>query len=65
MRKRLTRIGNSWGVILSREVLELLEIEEEIEMQVVGNLLIVSSPEMDSEQIEAALAYLIAASDAD
>ena len=60
MRKKLTRIGNSWGLVLPKEVLELLGLAPggEVELQVVGNTLIVTGPEVDPEEIEAALAYL-------
>jgi antitoxin component of MazEF toxin-antitoxin module len=60
MRRKLTRIGNSWGLILSREILELLGIEEgaEVDVELVGNTLVVSAPEADRDDLEAGLAYL-------
>jgi antitoxin component of MazEF toxin-antitoxin module len=60
MRKKLTRIGNSWGLILSREVLELLGVDEgtEVDVELVGNTLVVSAPEANREDLEAGLAYL-------
>ncbi|MDP9343826.1 MAG: AbrB/MazE/SpoVT family DNA-binding domain-containing protein [Actinomycetota bacterium] len=60
MRRRLTRIGNSWGLILPREVLELLGIEgnSDVEIELAGNTLLVTPPGSSREEIEAALAYL-------
>jgi antitoxin component of MazEF toxin-antitoxin module len=59
MRKRLTRVGNSWGVILPKEVLDLLEIDDEVDIQVVGNTMMIAPPDLDSTDIEVSLAYLI------
>lgn len=60
MRRKLTKIGNSWGLILSREVLDLLGVGEgpEVDVELVGNTLVVSAPEADREDLEAGLAYL-------
>lgn len=60
MRRKLTKIGNSWGLILSREVLELLGVVEgaEINVEIVGNTLVVSAPGADREDLESGLAYL-------
>lgn len=60
VRRKLTKIGNSWGIILSREVLDLLGIGEgtEVEVEVVGNTLVVSAPDANREDLEAGLAYL-------
>lgn len=58
MRKRLTRIGNSWGLILPKEVLDLLDIDDEVELQVVGNTIMLAAPDVDATEIEASLAYL-------
>jgi len=60
MRKRLTRIGNSWGLILPREVLELLGVQgdSEVEVELAGNTLLVTAPDHAREDIEAGLAYL-------
>lgn len=59
MKRRLTKIGNSWGLILPKEVLDLLEIEPpEVEVQLVGNNLVVSPPDISSEEVEASLAYI-------
>lgn len=60
MRRKLTKIGNSWGLILSREVLEMLGIDDatEVEVELVGNTLVVSAPEANREDLEAGLAYL-------
>lgn len=60
MRKKLTKIGNSWGVIIPREVLELLGIGEgsDVEIELAGNTLLVTSPEADRADLEAGLAYL-------
>jgi antitoxin component of MazEF toxin-antitoxin module len=60
MRRRLTKIGNSWGLILPREVLELLGVDHdsEVEVELAGNTLLVTAPELAREEIEAGLAYL-------
>jgi antitoxin component of MazEF toxin-antitoxin module len=58
MKKRLTRIGNSWGVILPKEVLDLLDIEDEVEMEIVGNTVMLAPPDIDPVEIEASLAYV-------
>lgn len=59
MKRRLTKIGNSWGLILPKDIMELLELEPpEVEAQVVGSTLVISSPNLPSEEIEASLAYL-------
>jgi putative addiction module antidote len=60
MRRRLARIGNSWGVILPKEVLELLGVESggEVDVEVVGNTLIVTAPDVEPADLEASLAYL-------
>ncbi|MFN2524814.1 MAG: AbrB/MazE/SpoVT family DNA-binding domain-containing protein [Actinomycetota bacterium] len=58
MRKRLTRIGNSWGVILPKEVLDLLDIDDEVELEVVGNTLMLAPSDIEPSEIEASLAYL-------
>jgi antitoxin component of MazEF toxin-antitoxin module len=60
VRKRLTKIGNSWGLILSREVLDLLGVEghSEVEVELAGNTLLVTAPQRSRQEIEAGLAYL-------
>jgi antitoxin component of MazEF toxin-antitoxin module len=58
MRKRLTRIGNSWGLIVPKEVLDLLGIDAEAEVEVVGSTMIVSAPDVDADEIQASLSYL-------
>jgi antitoxin component of MazEF toxin-antitoxin module len=60
VRRRLTRIGNSWGLILPREVLDLLGLEgnSEVEIELAGNTLVVTPPGGSRQEIEAALAYL-------
>ncbi|WP_457636719.1 hypothetical protein [Oceanithermus sp.] len=60
MKRRLTRIGNSWGLVLSRDLLELLRLEPggEVEVEVVGNTLVLTAPEADPADLRAALAYL-------
>lgn len=60
MRRRLAKIGNSWGLILPKEVLELLSVESggEVELEVVGNTLIVTPPDIEPTELEASLAYL-------
>jgi antitoxin component of MazEF toxin-antitoxin module len=63
MRKRLSRIGNSWGIILPKEVLDLLEIDDEVDVEVVGNTMVIVSPDIDTSEVEASLAYLISKRD--
>lgn len=60
MRRRLAKIGNSWGVIIPKEVLELLGVESggEVDIELVGNTLIVTSPDLAPTDLEASLAYL-------
>jgi antitoxin component of MazEF toxin-antitoxin module len=60
MRRNLARIGNSWGVILSRDVLDLLGVTggSEVELELLGHTLMVTAPEPDRAEVEAALAYL-------
>jgi len=47
-------------LVLPKEVIDLLGLAPggEVELQVVGNTLIVTGPEVSPEEIEAALAYL-------
>ena len=59
MRKELKKFGNSKGVVLTREVLDLLQVEDEIDFQVVGNTVLISAPDADAAELEAALNYLI------
>jgi antitoxin component of MazEF toxin-antitoxin module len=61
VRRRLTKIGNSWGVIIPKEVLDLLELRAggEVDVQLVGNTLVVSPPDVTATEIEASLAYLV------
>jgi len=60
MRRKLTRIGNSWGLILSKELLDLLGVEggSEVEVELAGNTLVVTAPELQRADIEAGLAYI-------
>ncbi len=60
MRRRLAKIGNSWGVIIPKEVLDLLGVESggEVEVELVGNTLIVTPTDIDPADLEASLAYL-------
>jgi putative addiction module antidote len=60
MRRRLAKIGNSWGVILPKEVLELLGVESggEVDVELVGNTLIVTAPDLSPIDVESSLAYL-------
>lgn len=52
------RVGNSWGVIIPKEVLDLLEIEDEIDIEVIGNTMVIAPPDLDPLELEASLAYL-------
>ncbi len=58
MKKRLTRIGNSWGIILPKEVLDLLEVDDEVEVEVVGNTMMIAPPDIDPSELQASLAYI-------
>jgi antitoxin component of MazEF toxin-antitoxin module len=60
MRRKLARIGNSRGVILSRDGLDLLGVTggSEVELELLGHTPIVTAPEPDRAEGEAALAYL-------
>lgn len=42
MRKTLTRVGNSEALVISKELKELTGIQHEVEIQVVGNVLLIS-----------------------
>lgn len=60
MRRKLTKVGNSWALVLPKEVLELLGLEggAEVEVQLAGNTLLVTAPDLDPIDVEAGLAYL-------
>lgn len=60
MKRKLTKIGNSWGLILPREVLDLLGVPEgsEVEVELAGNTLLVTAPGTDRDDVEAGVAYL-------
>ena len=57
MRIKLIRVGNSQALLLSKEVLELLGVTEEVEVQILGNIMLVSSVEPDKNELRAALAF--------
>ena len=59
MRKKLTRVGNSQALLLSKEVLGLLDIPEEgdVEVQILGNVMLVSPAGLDENELRAALAF--------
>jgi len=42
MRKTLTRVGNSEALVISKELKELTGIQHEVEIQVVGNVLLIA-----------------------
>jgi putative addiction module antidote len=60
VRRKIAKVGNSWGLILSREILHLLGVEAggEVEVEVAGNTLVVTAPDVDRSEVEASLAYL-------
>lgn len=58
MRKRLARVGNSWGLIVPKEVLDLLGIDDEVELEIIGSTMVVSAPDVDPTELEASLSYL-------
>jgi antitoxin component of MazEF toxin-antitoxin module len=65
MLKNLTKVGSSHALILSKEILALMGIEEggQIEMQVLGDTVVLSPPrqgnsaEPQNSNLELALAY--------
>jgi antitoxin component of MazEF toxin-antitoxin module len=65
MLKNLTKVGSSHALILSKEILALMGIEEggQIEMQVLGDTVVLSPPrqtnaaEPTASNLEMALAY--------
>jgi antitoxin component of MazEF toxin-antitoxin module len=61
MRRKLTKVGNSWGLIISREMLDLLGVREgsDVEVELAGNTLVVTAPTTERTDVEAGLAYLI------
>lgn len=59
MRKRLLKIGHSKGLIITKEILELLEIDDEVTMELAGKLLLIASPDIDPTELEASLAYVV------
>jgi putative addiction module antidote len=61
MRRRLAKIGNSWGLILPKEVLDLLGVPAggEVDVELVGNTLVVAAVDVAPTDLEASLAYLV------
>ncbi len=59
MRKRLIKIGHSKGLIISKEMLDLLEIDDEVRMEIAGNTLMIASPDIGPVELEASLAYIV------
>ncbi|MDQ3646425.1 MAG: hypothetical protein M3345_05750 [Actinomycetota bacterium] len=59
MRKRLTKIGNSWGLIIPKEVLDLLDVDDEVNVEIAGNTLMIAPPDIDPTELEASLAYIV------
>jgi antitoxin component of MazEF toxin-antitoxin module len=59
MRTRLTKVGNSHAIILGKETLELLGVLEggEVEMQVLGKVLTLHAPDLESAEVRAAMAF--------
>ena len=59
MRTKLIRVGNSRALLLSKEVLERLNIPEggEIEVQILGNVMLVSSAGLNENELRAVLAF--------
>lgn len=60
MRRRLAKIGNSWGLILPKEILDLLGVPAggEVDVELVGNTLVVAAVDVAPTDLEASLAYL-------
>ena len=59
MRKRLTKVGNSQAIILGKETLELLGVPlgGEVEVQVLGKVLTLHAPDLESAELRAAMAF--------
>jgi len=59
MRRKLVRIGNSRGLVLPKEMLELLGLEPggEAEVQVIGNTLVATPAGADEVELRAAPTY--------
>lgn len=66
MRKRLSAIGNSLGIVIEKPILELLEIdrETELDMRTDGDRLIISPIRKGKkERVQAALQRALSAHD--
>ncbi len=59
MRKRLTKVGDAQAIILGKETLELLGIPSggEVEVQLLGKVLTLHAPDLESSEVQAAMAF--------
>lgn len=59
MKKNLTRVGNSQALLLSKEMLSLLDVPEggAVEVQVLGNVILLGSAELSEDELRVALAF--------
>ncbi|WP_143959636.1 AbrB/MazE/SpoVT family DNA-binding domain-containing protein [Litoribacter populi] len=54
MKARLRKIGNSQGIILPKEVIEMCNLEKEVEITVSENKIIIQAPQSKRSTWEAA-----------
>lgn len=59
MCRKLVKIGNSQALLLSEEMLGLLEVLEggEVEVQVLSNVLLLGSAELSGDELRMALTF--------
>ena len=59
MRKKFTQAVNSQALLLSKEVLELLDVPErgKVEVQVLGSVMLVGSAKLNKNELRASLAF--------
>lgn len=59
MRKKLQKVGTSKALIVTKEMLGMMGVEDgsEVEVQMLGPLMLVRRPDMDPKELEIALAF--------
>jgi len=63
MKTRIVRIGNSRGIRIPKPFLEQARLREDVELEVVDNRLVISSPDQPRAGWEAAFRAMAAAGD--
>ncbi len=63
MKTRIVRIGNSRGIRIPKPLLEQARLREEVELEVLDNRLVISSPDHPRTGWEAAFRAMAAAGD--